>query len=84
VAEKASRLKFTGLVSGEPDYGVFMALESLTLGVTGRACLWRALKEGESHYPALVTTDLDELISRAESQHAALEGARLSAGKNHC
>src|ERR1700691_5288637 len=28
MAEKTSRIKFSGLVSGEPDHGAFMALES--------------------------------------------------------
>src|SRR6202022_1518283 len=33
VAEKASRVKFSGASSGEPDHGAFMALESLSLGI---------------------------------------------------
>jgi hypothetical protein len=37
LAEKASRVKFSGIVSGEPDHGASMALESLTLGVEGKA-----------------------------------------------
>ena len=35
VTEKASRLKFGGLSSGDAEVGIFMALESLTLGVAG-------------------------------------------------
>lgn len=81
VAEKASRVKFSGLLSGTPDQGAFMALESLTLGVEGKACLWRALKELAGHYPQLASTNLDELIARAESQHATLERERLEAGR---
>jgi hypothetical protein len=80
LAEKASRVKFSGLTSGEPDQSAFMALESLTLGVAGKACLWRALKEVASQYPPLASTDLDELIERAEAQHATLERERLAAG----
>ena len=39
MTEKASRAKFSGLSSGEPDVGGLMALESLTLGVAARnAC----------------------------------------------
>lgn len=45
LAEKASRVKFSAAVSGEPDHGAFMALESLTLGVEGKMALWTALKE---------------------------------------
>jgi hypothetical protein len=81
VAEKASRVKFSGLASGEPDHGAFMALESLTLGVAGKLCLWRALKEVEGHYPPLASTDLDGLIARAEAQHSTLEGERLAVGR---
>jgi hypothetical protein len=81
VAEKASRVKFSGLASGEPERGAFMALETLTLGVEGKACLWRALKEVASRYPPLRSTNLDELIERAQAQHGALERERLAAGK---
>jgi hypothetical protein len=80
LAEKASRVKFSGLTSGELDQSAFMALESLTLGVAGKVCLWRALKEVASQYPPLASTDLDELIERAEAQHATLERERLAAG----
>ncbi len=81
VAEKASRVKFGGLLSGEPDHGAFMALESLTLGVVGKACLWRALKEVEGDYPQLAAADLDRLIERAESQRSVLDRERLAAGR---
>jgi hypothetical protein len=82
MAEKTSRVKFSGLVSGEPDHGAFMALESLTLGVAGKACLWKALKEVANQYPPLASTDLDGLIKRAEAQHDVLEGERLAAGRH--
>ncbi len=82
VAEKASRVKFGGLVPGAPDeQGAFMALESLALGVEGKACLWRVLKEVASQYPPLAATNFDELITRAESQHTTLERERLEAGR---
>ena len=81
VAEKASRVKFSGAVSGEPDHGVFMALESLTLGVEGKWSLWMALREVAGQYSALSTADLDTLISRAEAQHDTLERERRTAGR---
>lgn len=59
VAEKASRVKFGGASSGEADHGAFMALETLTLGVEGKASLWIALEEVADRYPALQATDLD-------------------------
>lgn len=81
IAEKASQIKFSGLVSGEPDHGTFMALESLTLGVSGKACLWRALKEVENAYPPLASLDLDRLIDRADRQCRELERERKAAGR---
>ena len=42
IAEKASRAKFSGMTSGEPDLGTFMALETLVLGVRGKAWNMRA------------------------------------------
>jgi hypothetical protein len=39
VTEKASRAKFGGLTSGEPQLGTFMAVESLALGVLGKLSL---------------------------------------------
>jgi hypothetical protein len=80
-AEVASRLKFSGASSGESGHGLFMALESMTLGVAGKLSLWRALREVRAEYPALATIDLDALIARAEEQHATLERERLAVGR---
>lgn len=81
VAEKASRPKFSGFTSGEPELGTFMALETLTLGVEGKVSLWRALKEVESEYNALSAEQLDKLIASAQDQHDTLEKERLAAAK---
>lgn len=81
IAEKASRPKFSGLTSGEPELGAFMALESLALGVQGKRCLWMALKEVAGDYPQLASIDLEDLIARAEAQHSTLEEERVSAAK---
>ena len=80
-AEKAGHVKFSGMLTGEPEHGAFMALESLALGVEGKAGLWRALKEVADEYPELRATDLDDLIRRAEVQRATLERERLAAGR---
>src|SRR5437763_13019663 len=80
VAEKASRAKFSGIVSRDRDHGAFMALESLTLGLEGKRSMWTVLKEIASQYPALASTNLDELSNRAGAQHAILENERLAAG----
>lgn len=82
VTEKASRVKFSGALEGDRDYGEFMALESLALGVQGKASLWRTLKEVADEYPALRWMNLDELLSRAESQYATIERERLARGRD--
>jgi hypothetical protein len=80
VMEKASRVKFSYLDSGKSDYGAFIALEALELGVTGRACMWKVLIEVQSQYPTLASTNLDELLARAERQRELLERERLALG----
>lgn len=77
MAEKATRLKFTGASSGEADHGLFMALETLRLGVAGKRCLWIALREVRDDYEALVTLNLDQLLERAAEQESRLESERL-------
>jgi hypothetical protein len=79
VAEKASRVKFSGAGSGEPDQGLLMALESLRLGVAGKKGLWLALRAVRGDYEALATVDLERLIARASDQEQKLEGERMLA-----
>ena len=81
LSEKASRVKFSGLSSGESEQGLFMALESLELGVTGKLSLWTALTEVEADHPPLATIGLPGLIERAKSQQATLERERLAAAR---
>jgi hypothetical protein len=80
IAEKASRVKFSGMTSGEPELGRFMALETLTLGVRGKACMWNALRRVADQHPAIASLNLDELVNRARAQEDALERERLAAG----
>ena len=82
LAEKASRPKFSGLTSGDPDVGYFMALESMTLGVTGKLALWQASRAGRRRaIPRSRRPNLDELIERARSQRDTLEEERLRAAE---
>jgi hypothetical protein len=78
MAEKASRVKFGGGSSGEPAFGLFMALETLTLGVDGKLAMWKALKRIADEHRPLAAANLDDLIARAESQYEALENERLT------
>ena len=81
VTEKASRVKFWGPTSGAPEFGTFMALESLALGVLGKLSLWKALAQVADQYPAIPAADLDVLIDRAQGQYDLLERERLAAGR---
>ena len=80
IAEKASRAKFSGMTSGGPELGTFMALETLALGVRGKACMWIALRQIADQHPAIASVNLEKLIDRARTQEDALEHARLAAG----
>ena len=81
VAEKASRLKLGGKSSDGVDFDLYMALETLMIGVRGKLLLWRALQQVEASHPPLASAGLRELIARAESQLDALEGERLAAAR---
>jgi len=81
LAEKATRPKFSGLTSGDPEVGTFMALENLALGVEGKVSLWKVLKEVADQYGPLKSMNLDELIGKAEAQRDALERERIAAGR---
>jgi len=81
VAEKVSRVKFSGLSSGEPELGTFMALEGLSLGIEGKADLWRALAQVTDEFAPVAALDLDELIARAESQRSVVERERMACAR---
>jgi hypothetical protein len=81
VAEKASRLKLTGVTSGNDELGTFLSIEALSLGVEGKAALWKTLRELRDHYSELASFDLDDLLQRAERQRQILETERLAAAK---
>jgi hypothetical protein len=79
LAEKWSRVKFSGAGSGEADHGNFMALEALALGILGKRSLWVALRAVEEQHEAIRDLDLDDLIARADGQHEVVERARIKA-----
>jgi hypothetical protein len=81
ITEKASRVKFAGVTSGEPELGLFMALESLALGVQGKLSLWKALAQVADQYPATASVNLPDLTQRAQHQYETLERERLAAGR---
>jgi len=65
---------------GEPQAGL-IGLESLSLGIEGKAGLWRALREVAAIDPRLGDVDFDELIKRAQLQREQLEPHRLDAAR---
>lgn len=81
VAEKASRVKLAGLTSSTDEFGTFLSIEALLLGVEGKAALWTTLREMRDHYPELQSTDLDDLLQRAQRQREVLETERIAAAK---
>jgi hypothetical protein len=57
--------------------GTFEALEALALGIQGKLALWRALATVAATDPRLDGVDFDQLIARAQDQHARAEALRL-------
>jgi hypothetical protein len=78
VAEKASRLKLSGVGSGDDDYGLFLSLETLSLGVAGKLGLWEALLQQAPGHDGLDPVVLGELAARARKQREVLERERLA------
>jgi hypothetical protein len=78
-AEKLGRLKLNGRIRGYSPLSRVVELEALTLGVSGKLALWRALDQLEPDRPELSRAKLLELIARAERQLSSLEEQRRNA-----
>jgi hypothetical protein len=77
VAEKVSRLKLSDTMTGDQDLKRLLEFEMLSLGIEGKASMWRALIEVSPSHVELAATDLAGLAKRAETQRANLENHRL-------
>ena len=75
VGSKLSEPKFKGT---DDPLNAFVTLETLSIGVEGKVCMWKALKTVTDGYPALAELDLDELIARGEDQRSRIEEHRLT------
>jgi hypothetical protein len=75
-AEKIGRLKLNGRLLSYSPLSRVMELELLTLGVTGKRALWRALDQLAPGNPRLDRDQLKLLTARAEAQLQELEGLR--------
>ncbi|MGI8336167.1 hypothetical protein ACRYCC_40015 [Actinomadura scrupuli] len=72
VAEKVGRIKPNGRLVGRSPLSDLLELESLMLGVEGKAALWRVLRNIAGAERRLETRRLDKLIERAQSQSRTL------------
>jgi hypothetical protein len=78
-AEKLGRLKLNGQLRGYSPLSRLVELEALTLGVSGKLALWRALDQVEPAHPELSKATLQDLIARAQHQLESLETQRRNA-----
>jgi hypothetical protein len=76
-AEKASRLKLRSDGDNSGGLGTFEALETLSLGITGKLALWRALELLSVADERVRGVDYTKLIARAKEQYAQAEERRL-------
>lgn len=79
VLETLSRFRLNERVTGSADVSRLMELETLSLGIEGKAELWRSLQQVEAMRPELAGVDLAALVLRATAQRRALEPFRLQA-----
>jgi hypothetical protein len=77
--EKATRLKFNGQLLSRSPLSRVIELETLRLGVEGKAAAWRVLRTRAETDPRLDAARLDDLIARALRQIAELEQLRVRA-----
>jgi hypothetical protein len=80
LAEKVSLFKLSH--SDPTGLGLFEALEFLTLGIHGKAALWRVLSVVAERNGGFVTVNFKNLLERADEQERAVEKFRLIAGRN--
>jgi hypothetical protein len=79
VAEKVGRLKLNGRLLDRSPLSSLVELETLRLGVEGKASLWRTLLLVAKHEQRLDSSPLDTLLHRASSQLETLEAMRMDA-----
>jgi hypothetical protein len=77
--EKMGRLKLNGHLTSYSPASRVIEIEGLFLGVTGKRCLWAALRDVAALEPRLDMDQLDLLIERADRQRNVLEELRLKA-----
>jgi hypothetical protein len=81
LAEKAGRLKPNGRLFSRSPLSDLLELESMLLGVQGKAAAWRTLRALADTDERLFAEHLDVLLERAGQQSAELERLRLAAAE---
>jgi hypothetical protein len=81
IAEKLSRPKIDLGDRGNVEIGLFLALEALILGITGKRSLWRALHAASRTVPELARLDYSGLEQRAIEQCERVEARRLEVAR---
>jgi hypothetical protein len=81
VAEKVGRLKLNGHLLDRSPLSSLLEVEALRLGVEGKACLWRTLRELAEHEPRVDGERVAGLLQRAKEQVDTLEELRVQTSK---
>jgi hypothetical protein len=79
LSEKVGRLKLNGQITGYSNLSRLVELEGLALGINGKQCLWKTLKELSGDDDRIDPAEVDRLIERALSQAIRLEEERTRA-----
>lgn len=82
LAEKAGRLKLNGELLTYSPLSRLEELEILSLGVEGKAAMWRALSTAVAGDARLRDFDFETLHERAAAQRGTLEDLRLRAARD--
>lgn len=77
--EKLGRLKPNGHLTSRSPLSTLLELESMLVGVEGKAALWRTLRRLAEEDQRLESSRLDSLLERARRQSDTLEGLRAGA-----
>jgi hypothetical protein len=77
IGSKLAAPKFTAAGAGNAHLGDFITLETLSMGIEGKRCMWSSLKTVADAYPELQAIDLDDLESRARDQRSRIVDKRL-------
>jgi hypothetical protein len=80
VAEKLTRPTID--LSEDSEIGVYLALETLLLGITGKRSLWRGLQAASRTVPELARLDYSGLEKRAIEQCERVEARRLEIARS--